>query len=450
MRLHLLGAHVAEEDAVVTQDESAVVGVELDVVEVTRHVVGPAVALPALTLVVGVEHAARATHDPELLAAGLGGEVEQAEAAAANLALGEVVILLGELIGVAEVDAAAAGELPDPAVGAPAHALHPAAGRAVVRLPVGLARGPRHVKVAAGGQADVVAVVVPRDGGQGAGVVRGALHAGGYRAVEGAGDGLLHRRLPVARGVGGEVDGALVGDQLSLAGASGGGDEHGRAGEPGGEADPFPVLAAVGGVEQDRGLADDPALLPAERDGVEAVVHILVGALRDGLEVPGLAAVGGLEDGLAGTEEEAALRVVGDERDVQEDDAGLEREVDDLPVLGHLLSLGGARGHGRDGRRGEARERALGDVTAAEGGGVLVGGGLHDLDTRARGGFHGRGGLHAKAVEGGGARLVGGGGGLDGRGDAGGRGGGVHDGGHLSSKRRWVRSACAVEATRVR
>ena len=53
--LSLLGADVAKEDAVVAQDESAVVGAELDVVEVTRHVVGPAVALPALTRVVGVE-----------------------------------------------------------------------------------------------------------------------------------------------------------------------------------------------------------------------------------------------------------------------------------------------------------------------------------------------------------------------------------------------------------
>ena len=81
------------------------------------------------------------------------------------------------------------------------------------------------------------------------------------------------------------------------------------------------------------------------------------------------------------------LGIVGDERDVQEDDPGLEREVDDLPKLGHLLSLGGARGHRGDGRSGEAGERALGDVAAPEGGGVRIGRGLHDLRAGARGGL---------------------------------------------------------------
>ena len=140
------------------------------------------------------------------------------------------------------------------------------------------------------------------------------------------------------------------------------------------------------------------------------------------------------------------LGIVGDERDVQEDDPGLEREIDDLPKRGHLLSLGGARGHRGDCRSGEAGERALGDVAAPKGGGVRIGRGLHDLRAGARGGLDGGGLVGAKAVEGGGARHVGGGGGLGGRGDAGGRGGGVHDGGHLSSEEG--RYGLRVRATR--
>jgi hypothetical protein len=43
----------------------------------------------------------------------------------------------------------------------------------------------------------------------------------------------------------------------------------------GAEWDAFPVLAAIRGVQQDCGLAHDPALLAAEADRVEAVVEAL-------------------------------------------------------------------------------------------------------------------------------------------------------------------------------
>jgi hypothetical protein len=61
---------------------------------------------------------------------------------------------------------------------------------------------------------------------------------------------------------------------------------------------PLPALSGVLCVEQDGGLADDPPLLAAEADGVEAVVEVLVLRRRDGAREPAAAAVLGLQDRL--------------------------------------------------------------------------------------------------------------------------------------------------------
>ena len=122
--------------------------------------------------------------------------------------------------------------------------------------------------------------------------------------------------------------------------------------------------------------------------------------------------------------------VVVDEGDVQEDDAGLEGKVDDVPVLAHLVSLGGTGGHGGDDGGGERGEASLGDVAAAEASRVVLGGGERDGLGRLGDGSNAGGlRLNAKALEGGTA-----GGGrarCGGRGGDGSHGGDVRDRGHL-------------------
>ena len=127
-----------------------------------------------------------------------------------------------------------------------------------MRLPVGLPRGPRHVEVAPRGHGHVLARDVgARDVGERALVVGRAADARRHGPVERRVDRLLHRGGPGVRGVVGHVDRALVGRHLGLAGLGPGQrlDQHGRARELGRERDALPVGAAVGGVQQDGGLA---------------------------------------------------------------------------------------------------------------------------------------------------------------------------------------------------
>jgi hypothetical protein len=58
-------------------------------------------------------------------------------------------------------------------------------------------------------------------------------------------------------------------------------------------------------VQQDGGLADDPALVAGERDRLEAVVEALVARGGDVARRPRAAAVGRLEQRLARAEQEA-------------------------------------------------------------------------------------------------------------------------------------------------
>lgn len=117
--------------------------------------------------------------------------------------------------------------------------------------------------------------------GERAVVVGGARNARRDGAVEGGIDRLFHGGLPGVRGVVGDVDGAGVGDHLGGALAGPGKNADGRAWELGGERDAVPAGAAIRGVEQDGGLADNPALLAREGDGVEAVVEALLCNVRN-------------------------------------------------------------------------------------------------------------------------------------------------------------------------
>ena len=66
----------------------------------------------------------------------------------------------------------------------------------------------------------------------------------------------------------------LVGGHLCPPALPGQGhDEDGVSGELRREGHALPILSCVGRVQQDGGLAADPAFLPVKRDGVEAVVE---------------------------------------------------------------------------------------------------------------------------------------------------------------------------------
>ena len=98
-----------------------------------------------------------------------------------------------------------------------------------------------------------------------------------HGAVERGVHRLLHRRRPRVGRVVGDVHRARVGRHLGLPRLAGQGlDEDGGARQLGRQRHPLPVGPAVGGVQQDRGLAHDPALVAVERDGVEPVVEALV------------------------------------------------------------------------------------------------------------------------------------------------------------------------------
>eukprot|EP00983_Pelagomonas_calceolata_P039346 1137150-Pelagomonas_calceolata.AAC.6 len=70
----------------------------------------------------------------------------------------------------------------------------------------------------------------------------------------------------------------------------------------------LPVLAAVRGVQQDGRLAHNPALIPIEVDGVEAVVEALVLGRLHRAGRPRLAAIKGLQQGLPGAQQEACIQ----------------------------------------------------------------------------------------------------------------------------------------------
>lgn len=66
----------------------------------------------------------------------------------------------------------------------------------------------------------------------------------------------------------------------------------------------LPALSSIRGVQQNSGLADDPAFFALEAYRVEPVVEIFVLSGRDGAREPGVATVFGLQYGLPCAKEE--------------------------------------------------------------------------------------------------------------------------------------------------
>eukprot|EP00955_Chlamydomonas_euryale_P099226 365203-Chlamydomonas_euryale.AAC.18 len=231
-----------------------------------------------------------------------------------------------------EQQVAAACREPQAVVRRPAHVLDAARRGPVVRLPVRLAALPRHEEVAARRNGHVVAGVVTAHVGEVALVVRGAIDAGRNCAVERCVDRLLHRRTPRVRAVVGDIDGALVGCHFRLTAVFARGDQDGRARQLGGKRHALPALAAIGRVQQDGGLAHNPALVTAEADRVEAVVEALVLCGRHVAWVPGLATVHRLQQRLAGANQEAVVGVRASEAYVQQHNALVHRQLNHLPV----------------------------------------------------------------------------------------------------------------------
>ena len=351
---HLHLDNVAKEDPVVSEDKATVSLEEADLVEVASNAVHALHALPFLTAVRRLKQAAAAAAG--VADAVLQGVANVQEPVTAGLDVhGAEVTGVRQAVHVGDKEAAAAVREPDLVRGVPAHGLHAASGGAVVGQPIALARGPGHVEVSTGGHSHVLALGGALYGGEVALVIRGATDSARDGPVEGGVNGLLDPSRPVVAGVAGGVDGALVGDHLSLAGlARESRDEQRGAGELGAQRNPVPGRAPVLGVQEDGRLANNPPLLAAEANGLEAVVDALVLCLGDFAALPCLACILCLQESLAGSENEAVGGVIFLEGNVQEHGALAHREVDGLPVRGH----GGGT---RDVHRGEIQQRRRGD-----------------------------------------------------------------------------------------
>ena len=189
-----------------------------------------------------------------------------------------------------------------------------------MHVPARLARIPGGEEVAEAAHAHVATVVVAAQ----------VAHRAG---------GIAHQRLPAGAGIGGAVDRAHIGGQLRLLRAEGG-DQVGLARQFGVEEQAAPLLAAVGGVQQQTGLADDPALVTAEIDADQS--EVLLRRQVEGALLPAGAPVGGLQDQAVAAHQEAVAVI----------------------AEGHIEGVGGGgQGHGLPGAGG-GRRQAGGDAAA--------------------------------------------------------------------------------------
>ena len=158
--------------------------------------------------------------------------------------------------------------------------------------------------------------------------VGGALDARRGHAVERRVNRLTHLRLPVASRVVGHVDSTGRGRQLSLSGAQ----RHDAVRVPrqlGRERHSLPALARVARVQEDGGLADDPAFAVEEGELGEAIIELLVRVqVGKRTRLPRFAAVKRLEERALVTDNEPIVRILGIEVDVEEDGGvGCERQI---------------------------------------------------------------------------------------------------------------------------
>mmetsp|Transcript_23203 Transcript_23203/g.47072 ORF Transcript_23203/g.47072 Transcript_23203/m.47072 type:complete len:439 (+) Transcript_23203:120-1436(+) len=360
---------------------------ELDIIKVAGVVVGTLVEGELLATIEAHVHRVGATNGPDLIGIAVG-DIRDAVPTSLDVRLTEVEGVLGQirLVGGDEHLASIQGHpeaLVDVALNE-SHVLDAAGGATVVGDPEVLTGFPGEEEVTAGGDSEVGAVVVADLVGDGAGEVGGAGNAGGGDAVEGCVDGLLDLGLPVASGVFSGVDGARGSDHLSLSGSEAD-NGRGLTGELGAEGDALPGLAVVLGVEEEGGLAEDPALAVLEGEDLESVGDLLIGVKvgeRPGL--PGLATVVSLRKGSAGSNKVA----VGGTVEVDVVEGVLERKLHGLPELSRSsLGIHGEAGRGGDGSSGGGRA-GLGDEGAAIG--SLSGHGERGRGEGAGGGDAGR------------------------------------------------------------
>lgn len=160
-----------------------------------------------------------------------------------------------------------------------------------------------------------------------AGVVAGALDAGRHGAVQRRRHRLLHRSLPGGGNVGRDVDRPLVRRHLRARRPQRG-HQHRGARQPGAQRDALPRRTRVRRVQQDGRLPHDPTLLARKRDGVEPVVDVLVGGGgAHAARLPRAAPIRSLKQRLTRAQQEPALRLVRNKRQVEQDHLGRHRQL---------------------------------------------------------------------------------------------------------------------------
>jgi len=301
-----VSADPAQQVAPLAQHKALAARQEGDAVEVGALGFAHRILLPALAGVVAHQQGAAAARGPDG-AAGIPGHVQVAKAVGdRDHRLAPVVQVAGIAV---EAHLGTPGHHPVIAIGLEAHGLHPLAADPLVGLPDRLARLPGGKEVAQTGHAHVIAIAVAAQVAHGAG-------------------GIAHGGLPAGAAIVGLVDGAHVGGQLGTAAAQGR-DQVGLAGQLGVEEQAGPALAGVGAVQQQAGLAGDPALRTPEINADQAEVFFR--RQVQGPFLPGGAAIAGFQDQPVAAHQEA----VG---------VGVEGQIEGVgPVLqGHRLPGAGA------------------------------------------------------------------------------------------------------------
>mmetsp|Transcript_27392 Transcript_27392/g.57850 ORF Transcript_27392/g.57850 Transcript_27392/m.57850 type:complete len:377 (+) Transcript_27392:112-1242(+) len=352
--------HIVQQKTTAAQSPSLVskLGEELDIVKISRNIIGTLVKHKVLSIVLRHIHGVRSSNSPDLIVTSpchIGNTIS------ARLDVG---LIEGEFLAVQVHRAGADQELstverhPQSILNVStdeSHVLDTTGRTTVVWDPKVLTGLPCEEEVTTGRDGEVGAHVVALFVDDGSSEVRGTGHSRGGNSVKSGINCLLDLRLPISASVFSGVHGTTGGDHFSLVGSQGQ-NSRGLTGELRAEGDALPALSAVLRVKEQGRLTEDPSLTIFEAYHLETVGDFLLGIeVGEGAGLPCLTTVVGFGERSASAHNVS----VGGGVEINVIDSVLEGDLNLTPLLG-----GCGRGRKGNGSRG-------GKDSSGSGGGCL-------------------------------------------------------------------------------
>mmetsp|Transcript_11390 Transcript_11390/g.25000 ORF Transcript_11390/g.25000 Transcript_11390/m.25000 type:complete len:398 (-) Transcript_11390:139-1332(-) len=300
--------HILQQQSTTSQSPSSIpkLGEELDIVQVTRNIIGTLVKRKVLSIILRHKHGIGPANGPHLIFISPR-HIRNTISTRLNIGFSK-----GELLTV-QIGTRGTGQQLSTIKRHPhsilnispheSHVLNSSGRAAVMRDPKVLTRLPRQEEVTTGRYREVGTLRITLFVIDTSCKVRRAANSRGGDTVERGINRFLDLRLPIPTGIVGSVHRSGGGDHLGLIGTQGE-NSRGFTGKLWGEWDALPALSAVFGVEEQGGLSEDPSLAILETHRFESVGDLLLGIeVGERAGFPCEAAVVRFGEGSAGTDD---------------------------------------------------------------------------------------------------------------------------------------------------